>query len=121
MLLKTKIIENSHHTKSYSFLDIQVGAIKFGRSIVYFEGSGVIISEISVPDLFLWYGAVYTAVIGNSRALPNCIPDPILASSIIPRLTPVLKTIFHQCVISYTCGQSNSLCLAIRVRLATSI
>ena len=25
-----------------------------------------------------------------------------------PRLVPVLKTIFHQCVISYTCSQSNS-------------
>ena len=24
------------------------------------------------------------------------------------RLAPVLKTIFHQCVISYTCSQSNS-------------
>ena len=24
------------------------------------------------------------------------------------RLVPVLKTIVHQCVISYTCGQSNS-------------
>ena len=24
------------------------------------------------------------------------------------RLTPVLKTIFHQCVISYNCSQSNS-------------
>ena len=24
------------------------------------------------------------------------------------RLDPVLKTIFHQCVISYTCSQSNS-------------
>ena len=27
---------------------------------------------------------------------------------LIPRLAPVLKTIFHQCVISYTCSQSNS-------------
>ena len=24
------------------------------------------------------------------------------------RLAPVLKTIFHQCVIPYTCSQSNS-------------
>ena len=38
------------------------------------------------------------------------------------RLAQVLKTIFHQCVISYTCSQSNFvLNRAIRVRLATSI
>ena len=41
------------------------------------------------------------------------------------RLAPVLKMIFHQYVISYTCSQSNSdgsaLNRAIRVRLATSI
>ena len=41
------------------------------------------------------------------------------------RLAPVLKTIFHQCVILYTCSQSYSdgsvLNRAIRVRLATSI
>ena len=28
--------------------------------------------------------------------------------TLLPRLAPVLKTIFHQCVISYTCSQSNS-------------
>ena len=42
-----------------------------------------------------------------------------------PRLAPVLKTVFHQCVISYTCSQSYSdgsvLNRAIRVRLATCI
>ena len=42
------------------------------------------------------------------------------------RLAPVRKTIFHQCVISYTCSQFNSggsvfLNRAIRVRLATCI
>ena len=30
------------------------------------------------------------------------------ADSSIHKLAPVLKTIFHQCVISYTCSQSNS-------------
>ena len=28
--------------------------------------------------------------------------------SSVTRLAPVFKTIFHQCVISYTCSQSNS-------------
>ena len=41
------------------------------------------------------------------------------------RLAPVIKTIFRQYVISYTCSQSNSdgsvLNRAIRVRLAISI
>ena len=38
------------------------------------------------------------------------------------RLAPDLKTIFHQCVISYTCSQSYSDgSRAIRVRLPTSI
>ena len=32
----------------------------------------------------------------------------ITGISLISRLAPVLKTIFHQCVISYTCSQSNS-------------
>ena len=43
---------------------------------------------------------------------------------LVSRLAPVLKTIFHQCVISYTCSKSNSggsFYRAIRVRLATSI
>ena len=62
-----------------------------------------------------------------------------ICHSVKVRLAPVLKTIFHQCVKSYTCSQSNSdgsvlnilvasLTLmalfynrAIRVRLATSI
>ena len=45
-------------------------------------------------------------------------------STLWNRLAPVLKTIFHQCVISYTCGQSysdGSVLRAIRVRLATGI
>ena len=29
-------------------------------------------------------------------------------SALFNRLAPVLKTIFHQCVIPYTCSQSNS-------------
>ena len=37
-----------------------------------------------------------------------------------PRLAPVFKTIFHQCVISYTCSQYNSDGY-IRVILASSI
>ena len=48
-----------------------------------------------------------------------------IIDSQLRRLAPFLKTIFHQCVISYTCSQSNSDCSvlnrAIRVRLATSI
>ena len=43
---------------------------------------------------------------------------------IYTRLAPALKTIFHQCVMSSTCSQSNSdgsVLRAIRVRLATSI
>ena len=32
----------------------------------------------------------------------------ILSRTLIDRLAPVLKTYFHQCVISYTCSQSNS-------------
>ena len=31
-----------------------------------------------------------------------------LTDCLVVRLAPVLKTIFHQCVISYTCSQSNS-------------
>ena len=46
-------------------------------------------------------------------------------TSLALRLATVLKTIFHQCVISYTCSLSYSngsvLNRAIRVRLATSI
>ena len=34
--------------------------------------------------------------------------DAKIYLSLEPRLAPVLKTIFHQCVISYTCSQSNS-------------
>ena len=30
------------------------------------------------------------------------------SSFLLLRLAPVLKTIFHQCVISYTCSQSNA-------------
>ena len=40
--------------------------------------------------------------------------------SVDPRLAPVLQTIFHQCVILYTCSQSYS-DGSIRVSLATSI
>ena len=43
------------------------------------------------------------------------------ASKVLNELAPVLKTICHQCVISYTCGQSNSdgtVNRIIRVRLA---
>ena len=43
--------------------------------------------------------------------------------SLVFALAPVLKTIFHQCFISYTCSQSysdGSVLRAIRVRLATS-
>ena len=47
-------------------------------------------------------------------------PKSLLLAS-ISRLAPVLKPIFHQCVISYTCSQSNSDGSPIRVRLATSI
>ena len=32
----------------------------------------------------------------------------MLYVSSLARLAPVLKTVFHQCVISYTCSQSNS-------------
>ena len=49
----------------------------------------------------------------------------IATYKLMGRLAPVLKTIFHQCVISYTCSQSNSggsvLNRAIRDRLAISI
>ena len=48
--------------------------------------------------------------------------EPLVCS--IDRLAPVLKTIFHQCVISYTYSQFNSggsVLRATRVRLATSI
>ena len=45
--------------------------------------------------------------------------------NVIIGLAPVLKIIFHQCVISYTCSQSNTggsvHNRAISVRLATSI
>ena len=43
---------------------------------------------------------------------------------LMSRLASVLKTMFHQCVISYTCSPSNSggsFYRAIRVRLPTSI
>ena len=53
--------------------------------------------------------------------LPSIFKDKFVISSIptyfenkespiiiIPRLAPVLKTIFHQCVISYTCSQPYS-------------
>ena len=30
------------------------------------------------------------------------------------RLAPVLKTVFHQCVVSYTCSQSNSECSVLK-------
>ena len=32
----------------------------------------------------------------------------ILSRTLIDRLAPVIKTIFHQCVISYSCSQTNS-------------
>ena len=41
----------------------------------------------------------------------HCIRQNQLFKSycrLFPRLAPVLKTIFHQCVISYTCSQSYS-------------
>ena len=39
-----------------------------------------------------------------------CRPVPLLVNQVADkdRLAPVLKTIVHQCVISYTCSQSNS-------------
>ena len=87
---------------------------------------GRIISRISVK-------------VNNMPAEPCICQDKPKMSSVLPfvlgaqkkrlicfaRLAPVLKTIFHQCVISYTCSQSYSdgsvLNRAIRVRLATSI
>ena len=38
----------------------------------------------------------------------ECRPRPKMDNSWSTRLAPVIKTIFHQCVISYTCSQSNS-------------
>ena len=48
---------------------------------------------------------------------------PSYTHLLLVRLAPVIKTIFHQCVISYTCSQSNSdgsVLRASSVRLVTS-
>ena len=39
---------------------------------------------------------------------PECFQRTPLPQWFKHRLTPVLKTLFHKCVISYTCSQSNS-------------
>ena len=45
------------------------------------------------------------------HCLPKCLFTEGLRDCAVRfnhRLAPVFKTIFHQCVISYTCSQSNS-------------
>ena len=46
---------------------------------------------------------LYASNKGTDQPLHQCS----LISTFVVRLAPVLKTIFHQCVISYTCSQSN--------------
>ena len=49
-----------------------------------------------------YFGAEYWSQSKNDQQLPKIV------SNSPNRLAPVLKTIFHQCVLSYTCSQSNS-------------
>ena len=70
----------------------------FGRRAYGVLGQ-VLFLILSIPDLCL----IFTFTIWPSSGL--C---PIFLSIVLTRLTPVLKLIFHQCVISYTCSQSNS-------------
>ena len=52
---------------------------------------------------------VYLRIISQcSRSTFRDISCSSLQGSVSDRLAPVLKTIFHQCVISYTYSQSNS-------------
>ena len=57
------------------------------------------------PDNFMFKVDGYSALDGikNLLAVRTC-----RGRYISVRLAPVLQTIFHQCVISYSCSQSNS-------------
>ena len=68
-------------------------------------------------------GAIFETILARASMAP--MPFSLYVNIAKGRLAPVLITIFHQCVISYTCSQSNSdgsvFYRIIRVRLATSI
>ena len=55
---------------------------------------GINLSETVQDHFRILMGSLYAKAHG--KGLPQT------------RLAPVLKTIFHQCVISFTCSQSNS-------------
>ena len=58
--------------------------------------------KINVQLHTLIWGPGYSHAIVHKNSLRVNTINPTI------RLAPVLKTIFHQCVISYTCSQSNS-------------
>ena len=57
---------------------------------------------------FCYERADYTSKVSHEINIFFAGERTLLISIVRRRLAPVLKTIFHQYVISYTCGQSNS-------------